>query len=159
MNLLSERLLWAMQEEQKRRNGKRVTKAELARVAGVSDTAAGNWLKGDHGIDAPRARALAAYLQVDPLWLEIGQGDPRPRKVEQPAAPATIVARHLDDPLPDDVVLVPESRIEFAAGNGRHAVFELVEDDEPANYRLSWFQKERINPDHVRRFRVTGDSQ
>lgn len=68
-----------MQEEQKRRNGKRVTKAELARVAGVSDTAAGNWLKGDHGMAAPTARALGAYLQVDPLWLETGQGSPIPQ--------------------------------------------------------------------------------
>lgn len=63
-----------MQEEQKRRNGKRVTKAELARAAGVSDTTVGNWLKGDHGIDAPNARALANYLRVDPLWLETGEG-------------------------------------------------------------------------------------
>jgi phage repressor protein C with HTH and peptisase S24 domain len=81
MNLLSERLLWAMQQEQKRRNGKRVTKAEIARAAGVSDTAAGNWLKGDHGIDAPRARAVGTYLRVDPLWLETGEGDPTPRAV------------------------------------------------------------------------------
>lgn len=67
-----------MQEEQKRRNGKRVSKAELARAAGVSDTAAGNWLKGDHGIDAPKARALAGYLKVDALWLETGEGSPTP---------------------------------------------------------------------------------
>lgn len=65
-----------MQQEQARRGGKRVTKAELARAAGVSDTAAGNWLKGDHGIDAPRARLLGRHLHVDPLWLETGEGTP-----------------------------------------------------------------------------------
>jgi phage repressor protein C with HTH and peptisase S24 domain len=54
---------------------------------------------------------------------------------------------------------VPESRIEFSAGNGRELHFELEEDNEPATYRLSWFQKERINPDRVKRFRVIGDSQ
>jgi phage repressor protein C with HTH and peptisase S24 domain len=160
MNLLSERLLWAMQEEQKRRDGKRVTKAELARVAGVSDTAAGNWLKGDHGMDAPKARAIGAYLQVDPLWLETGQGSPVPDSREAVVIRSQPVrAHHPDDPLPDDVVLVPESRIEFAAGNGRHAVFELVDDDEPATYRLSWFRREGMHPDRVRRFRVSGDSQ
>jgi len=73
-----------MQEEQKRRNGKRVTKAELARVAGVSDTAAGNWLKGDHGMAAVTARALGAYLKVDPLWLETGEGSPIPRPMTAP---------------------------------------------------------------------------
>jgi phage repressor protein C with HTH and peptisase S24 domain len=73
-----------MQEEQKRRNGKRVSKAELARAASVSDTAAGNWLKGDHGIDAPKARALASYLKVDALWLETGQGSPTPSTAARP---------------------------------------------------------------------------
>lgn len=78
MNLLSERLLWAMQEEQNRRNGKRVNKAELTRAAGVFDTAAGNWLKGDHRIDTSKTRAPASYLKVDALWLETGEGSPAP---------------------------------------------------------------------------------
>lgn len=68
-----------MERERTRRNGKRVSKAELARAAGVSDTAVGNWLKGDHGIDAPKARALASYLRVDALWLETGEGSPTPQ--------------------------------------------------------------------------------
>lgn len=65
---------------------------------------------------------------------------------------------HPDDPLPDDVVLVPESRIEFSAGNGKVTMYELVEDAEPATYRMSWFQKYGMNPDKVRRFRVSGHS-
>lgn len=70
-----------------------------------------------------------------------------------------IRAIHPDDPLPEGVILVPESRIEFSAGNGREVCFELMEESEPATYRLSWFQKERINPARARRFRVSGDSQ
>lgn len=69
-----------------------------------------------------------------------------------------ISASHPDDPTPDDVIFVPESRIEFSGGNGRVAQFELIEDEEPATYRLSWFQKYGINPERVRRFRVSGDS-
>lgn len=76
MNLLSERLRWAIAEERKRRGGGRVTQAELARVAGVSDTSVGNWLKDEHGIGAVNARPLASYLQVDALWLETGEGSP-----------------------------------------------------------------------------------
>lgn len=72
--------------------------------------------------------------------------------------PPTVTAIHPDDVLRDDVVYVPESKIEFSAGNGRTAVYELVEDEEPATYRLSWFQKYGINPNRVRRFRVAGDS-
>lgn len=146
-----------MQEEQKRRNGKRVTKAELARVAGVSDTAAGNWLKGDHGIDAPNAREIANYLHVDPLWLETGQGNPTP--VDQPARRSSVIAFDPEDGVPDDVVLVPESRIEFSAGNGKILTYEVVDDAEPAIYRRSWLKKNGLNPDRVRRFPVSGDSQ
>lgn len=69
-----------------------------------------------------------------------------------------ITAIHPDDAPRDDVVYVPESTIEFSAGNGRTATYELAEDQEPASYRLSWFQKYGINPDRVRRFRVSGDS-
>lgn len=69
-----------------------------------------------------------------------------------------ISAIHPDDTPQDDVVYVPESKIEFSAGNGRTAHYELIEDKEPATYRLSWFQKYGINPKHVRRFRVSGDS-
>lgn len=69
-----------------------------------------------------------------------------------------VVALHPDDEQSDEFVFVPESRIEFAGGNGRVAMFELVEDEEPATYRRSWFQKYGINPERVRRFRVSGDS-
>lgn len=35
----------------------------------------------------------------------------------------------------DEMVYVKESRISFAAGNGRIASYELIEDEEPAGYR------------------------
>jgi len=69
-----------------------------------------------------------------------------------------VTALHPDDPMPDDMIMVLESRIEFSGGDGRVATYELVEDEEPATYRLSWFQKYGINPDKVRRFRVSGRS-
>lgn len=97
------------------------------------------------------ARKLEELAGLPPLYFDQAAGAEAPN--------TGIRVLHPDDPLPEDVVLVPEWRIEFAAGNGRQAVFEIVEETEPANYRLSWFQKERINPAHVRRVRVTGDSQ
>ena len=71
---------------------------------------------------------------------------------------SNVIALHPDDEQSDEFLYVPESRIEFAAGSGRVATYELVEDEEPATYRRSWFQKYGINPDRVRRFRVAGDS-
>jgi phage repressor protein C with HTH and peptisase S24 domain len=76
MNLLSERLLWAMAEEAKRRDGKPIRKVELARAAQTSPTSVGFWLTDVNGIAAPKARLLAEYLHVDPLWLETGEGSP-----------------------------------------------------------------------------------
>ena len=85
------------------------------------------------------------------------QDEKRQAQRDQPFNRSVIISYDHEDGVPDDVVLVPESKIEFAGGAGR-INYELVEDEEPATYRRSWFQKYGINPDHVRRFRVTGDS-
>lgn len=170
MNLLPERLHWAIGEEEKRR-GKPIKNAELARAAKTSSTSVGFWLDGSNGISAAKARLLGEFLHVDPLWLELGEGSPtaaaftqpvrdeerRQAVREQPFNRSVVSAFDLDDEVSDDMLLVPESRIEFAAGDG-HINYELVEDQEPATYRRSWFQKYGLNPDRVRRFRVTGDS-
>lgn len=165
MNLLSERLRWAIAEEEKRR-GETIKNADLARAAKTSQTSVGYWLSDSNGIAAGKARLLADYLHVDPIWLETGAGHhnraggrqwPQAEPNADPIS-RTIKARDPDDVPADDFVSVPESRIEFSAGNGRTAHYELVEDEEPATYRRSWFQKHGMNPERVRRFRVTGDS-
>lgn len=169
MNLLSERLRWAIAEEEKRR-GETIKNADLARAAKTSQTSVGYWLSDSNGIGAAKARLLAEFLGVDPLWLETGKGQPQGLRMISTAKPAELgEKRHAErqqpsvrsydpeDGVPDDVILVPESRIEFAGGDGK-INYELVEDEEPATYRRSWFQKYGINPDRARRFRVAGDS-
>lgn len=155
MNLLSERLRWAIAEEEKRR-GKTIRKAELARAASTSQTSVGYWMTDQNGIGASKARLLAEYLHVDPIWLELGQGDPVPA---QQAAKPGVIAFDPEDGVPDDMVLVPESRIEFSAGNGKVLSYEVVEDAEPAIYRRNWLQKHGLKPERVVRFTVSGDSQ
>lgn len=171
MNLLPERLHWAIGEEEKRR-GKPIKNAELARAAKTSATSVGFWLDGSNGISAAKARLLGDFLHVDPLWLETGGGKPEGLRLVSTAKPSELERRQgareqpyvhsvnaydPDDGIPDGVVLVPESRIEFAGGDGK-INYELVEDEQPATYRRSWFQKYGINPDRARRFRVAGDS-
>jgi phage repressor protein C with HTH and peptisase S24 domain len=157
MNLLSERLRWAIAEEEKRRGGLPIRNAQLARAAQTSPQSVGNWLTDANGIAAPKARLLGEYLHVDPFWLETGEGEPTASGVS--AKPPSVISYDPEDGLPDDVVLVPESRIEFSAGNGRTAIFEEVEDAEPAIYRRTWLQKRGLNPARLRRFPVHGDSQ
>lgn len=93
------------------------------------------------------ARRIEAAIGEANGWLDTSHG-----------AVGNVSAYDVDDPLPDDMVLIPESRIEFSAGPGKQACFDLVEDSEPASYRRDWFQKYGINPDKVMRFRVSGRS-
>lgn len=154
--------------------------SEMARFVGVSPQAVQKWIAG---VSEPRGKnldAAAQFLGVSPMVLMFGNtppynghqrvrerldegrpfpdaGEKRHLQREQPAVHSLVKAFDPDDGVPDDMVLVPESRIEFSAGDGT-IYYELVEDSEPATYRRSWFQKHGINPDRVRRFRVTGDS-
>ena len=75
--LLSGRILWAVgRKVQRDPEHKRITQAEVGKVAGVSPSAAGYWFSDTNGIDAEKARKVAAFLDVDPVWLESGEGDP-----------------------------------------------------------------------------------
>lgn len=69
-----------------------------------------------------------------------------------------IIAHHPDDPLSEDDVLVPEYRVSFSAGPGSAPEYEIVEESEPAIYKISWFRKEHINPKSAKRFKVRHDS-
>lgn len=144
---------------------------ELATFCDVSQGLVTQWFSGQTKLGPKPLKAFArTRFSLD--WLTEGRlpkyrtdrileapavgGSSDPELVE--VGKAKIFASHPDDEQSDEFIYVPESRIEFAAGNGRTAVYELVEDEEPATYRRSWFQKYGINPDKVRRFRVAGDS-
>jgi len=156
--------------------------SEMARYVGVSPQAVQKWMNGANEPRGKNLQLAAEFLGVTPEVLLFGaksegkaadaglgiaapssrQGeypavDKRQAPREQPFVRSLVTAYDPEDGPTDDVVLVPESRIEFAAGDG-HVNYELVEDQEPATYRRSWFQKYGINPDRVKRFRVTGDS-
>jgi phage repressor protein C with HTH and peptisase S24 domain len=126
-----------------------------------SDSQVSQWKKGSinsgtgkqRGMSAATARYIESQTNKGMGWLDADHSDAGSKM-----APSNVRAIHPDDPPLEDMVYVPESRITFSAGNGRTANFELIEDEEPASYRLSWFQKYHINPNRVKRFRVSGDS-
>lgn len=156
--------------------------SEMARFVGVSPQAVQKWMNGTTEPKGRNLQLAAEFLGVSVETLLFGaksegkaadagvglappasrQGEfpseKRHVEREQPYVHSLVRAYDPDDGVDDDVVLVPESRIQFAAGDGQIA-YELVEESEPATYRRSWFQKEGMNPDRVRRFRVSGDSQ
>lgn len=100
-------------------------------------------------LSSDMARHIEVKCHKQTGWLDMDHSD---------IVLSKISATHPDDALDENMVYVQESKISFSAGNGRTANYELIEDEEPASYRLSWFQKYGINPDKVRRFRVSGDS-
>nr|WP_314607356.1 LexA family transcriptional regulator [uncultured Janthinobacterium sp.] len=136
-----------------------LTQQDLADIWGIKSVNVSDWERGKGMPETGRLGALAKRLGMSISEL---MGDAAPRVDMMGASglarTSNVSAVHPDDPQSDDVVFVPESRIEFAAGNGRTATYELIEDQEPASYRLSWFQKYGIKPERVRRFRVSGES-
>lgn len=143
MSTLKDRLAIAMAGPPK------VSKAALARACGVTPPSVNDWCSGKtKSLEGVNLIKAATRLQISPQWLATGKGEMR----------SNVTAIHPDDPLPDDVIQVPEYRVHFSAGNGHHVCYDLADEVEPATYRLSWFQKNRINPSQVRRFKVAGDS-
>lgn len=155
-----------------RKNGG--NQSEMARHIGVSPQAVQKWIAGESEPRGENLAKAAQFLGVTQSYLKFGDqseqqapavspalgsdGEKRQVPRTQPFVHSLVSAYDGDDEVPEDVVLVPESRIEFAAGDG--AIFyELVEHEEPASYRRAWFRKYGINPDKVKRFRVSGDSQ
>jgi phage repressor protein C with HTH and peptisase S24 domain len=129
------------------------SQADIYRAAGVSKGTPSQWLNGGiASIKLEYAKGIEKLTKFRADWIVTGE---LPKLIE---INPNITAVHPDDEPRDDIVYVPESKIAFSAGTGRTAQYELIEDEEPATYRLSWFQKYGINPDHVRRFRVAGDS-
>lgn len=139
--------------------------ALLASILGVSPL----WLETGRGSRDPVPAHLTHYLPKGGISGSRGNlvlvspeenaasGEKRRATREQPQVHSPVMVFDADDGVPDHVVLVPESRIEFSAGDGR-INYEVVDDKEPVPYQRSFFQKQHINPDRVRRFPVTGDS-
>ena len=133
----------------------------LAELAGITRGAISLILSGEtKTLKSESATAIARALGIQVSWLVDGQPPMRPEPRENGGgASGNVRAYHPDDPIEADTVFIKESRISFAAGNGHKAHIELVEESEPATYRKSWFDKERIKPDRCRRFRIVGHSQ
>jgi hypothetical protein len=75
--LLSKRLAWAVDRKLQTEPGlTKITNVKLAEIAGVSPPAVGYWYADANGMEAEQARRLAVFLDVDPVWLEKGEGEP-----------------------------------------------------------------------------------
>lgn len=105
----------------------------------------------------------AAALGVRSDWLASGVGPKHAPTAYTPTAPLlasepNVLALGDDDPLPDNVVLIKEYAVRFAAGDGHIATFDEIHESQPVPYLRSWMTAEHIPPSKARRFKVKGDS-
>jgi phage repressor protein C with HTH and peptisase S24 domain len=128
--------------------------ADLAREIQESPQTINNWKKRGRIAGAKRA-TVAAKVGRTSDWLATGKEDQRYVGISEPL----IRAYHPDDaPRADDVMIAEES-VRFSGGHGSYNIeYAPMEDREPATFRLAYFQRERMNPKRVKRFRVTGRS-
>lgn len=133
-----------------------IRQADLARACNISTASVNNWFSGQtQSLKGSNLIKVAELLKVNPLWLSEGKGPMRKKKNPDELEDARSVRSYdPEDQLPDTHVLVHEYRIDLSAGNGSIA-YEL-EETEPRVYSRHWFSREKINPEHVRRFRVRG---
>ena len=135
----------------------------LAEVSGVPQGTISKIERGDQD-KSTYDGALSRALGVHPLWLSLNDAEYQPdwlggsQSAPDTFRPSPVIALRPGDEIPDGFVAVQEFMVTFSAGNGHEVHYDLIENAEPATYRLSWFQRERIDLRHVKRFKVSGDS-
>lgn len=135
--------------------------ARIARLCGVTAATVSAWFNMPEKVtEITRSHAELICREFDldlsPAWLAEGKGR---RESTEDVLRSNVLAIHPEDEVPEDLVLVDEYAVQFSGGNGNTVItYELEEDSEPATYRLSWLQKQRLNPKHLKRFKVRGES-
>lgn len=135
---------------------------KAADLLGVTSATFNNWRS--RGVSQAGIVEACKRLGISPTWLADGEGDMIPSAGTSTLSPLTggggqrVTALSASDDHADDYIQIRESEVRFAAGNGRTAHYDELAESVPATYRLEWFAKEGINPDHARRFKVHGDS-
>lgn len=154
--MLSERLAWAVERYVAANpNGPKVSKRRLAEEAGVSPPAVNYWYADTNGIQAPAARRLARFLQVDPVWLEKGEGSPDRLAHHEIEGARQVVAVDHDDP---DFVQIPMVRLRLSAGV---TGFQTEQDRREGNtlgMRRNWVERTGLNPASLIAIKVKGES-
>lgn len=130
---------------------KKVTSAKLAEIGKIKQSSVSNWENGTTKTMKPDiANRIGTALRINPIWLSTGVGNL--------VRTEFVVAKADEEVSSEGTVLVKQSKVVFACGNGRLPYFEEMDEGTPATYRLRWFQRKKVNPDHCIRFQVSGDS-
>ena len=124
--------------------------SRLAEECGVKSSSVNGWTSGKtKDLMSTVAYKASRSLNLNLNWLITGKGEPEGDPV---------VALDDDETPSDDYVQIKEYGVRCAAGNGCEPTYEEQTESVPATYRRSWFQRIGVNPNHCKRFVVSGDS-
>lgn len=154
--LLSNRLSWAVERRLAAGPaGLKISKRLLAQHAGVSAPAVSYWFADTNGIEAEAARKLSRFLEVDPVWLEKGEGNPEPREVASLPGVRKVTSLEKDDP---EFVQIPMVKLRLQAGMTGFQTEPERRDGGTLGMRKAWIDRHGYNPDQLVAILVKGDS-
>lgn len=149
---------------------RRLTGVSLERLASALGTSAQTMhnLEARDSARSSYAVQLSQFFNIDLRTLLEGTTEELERQwhatndgiIKTTKKAQTEVARRRasDSDLPAYIVAIPESEVTFSAGNGHTVDYAVVEEAALAYYRRDWLIQERLNPAHLKRFKVKGDS-
>ena len=121
---------------------------ELARRAGISQPSL-SYIEEKDPTGSKALPQLAEALGVNPEDL-LSPGPARTKHEDEVVTIGVPTENTLS-------IEIPEYNIAFSAGDGNY-IAEVAPDSTPRTYSLAFFQKRHINPEHCKRFKVSGDS-
>lgn len=156
MDTLAERLTWAREQ-------KGLTQAALAKLSGVTQSTIGN-LESGLRLSARKIIDIATALEVDPIWLANGQGNPQsavpaPNAAAadntSPFVPAAPRIKIGDEP---DTIPIRRVRIELRAGFTGFETIPELEDGGVLHMPRQVIESKGLIPHELLAIGVKGDS-
>jgi phage repressor protein C with HTH and peptisase S24 domain len=156
MKTLADRLIWA-RAQKSIRDGHEFTQADLAAKAGVSQGAIGH-LETGRTSTSRSITSIAKAVEVDPVWLAEGKGDPFPTTwgatpVLADAMRVTIVED--GDP---DFYQIPKVQLRLSAGLTGFQTVPDIYDGSRLSVQKNWVDRNGYSPVNLIALTIKGES-
>lgn len=156
MKTIAERLVWA-REQKSLRDGNDFTQADLANRAGVSQGSIGH-LESGRTSTSRSITSIAKALEVDPIWLADGKGDPFPSTWGMTPKPPEAMQVVVADEFDPDFYQIPKVQLQLSAGiTGFQTVPELY-DGTKVSVAKNWVERNKYRPAALIAIAVKGES-
>jgi len=137
------------------RKARNLTQVELAEKSGVAQSDISKIERGET-LSTTKLVALSNALNVNPNWLDTGDGEMTPAVRLLPGVSLRIGAINLDNN--PDFPAIRRVRFKLSAGASGFGVDYADEDGDPIVFRKVWFEKNGYEPDRLFAVRVANGS-